>query len=49
MDNQQERLIGLLQAKCHEDPEGFRRFLPGVAELLPELPPRRSRLRSAFA
>ena len=38
----------MLQAKRREDPEGFRRFLPGVAELLPELPPRRSTLRSPF-
>ncbi len=48
MNGREKRLVDLLQAKCHEDPEGFRRFLPGVAELLPELPPRRSRLRSAF-
>lgn len=37
----------MLQAKRREDPEGFRRFLPGVAELLPEPPPRRGKPRSS--
>ena len=48
MSVQQERLIDLLQAKYREDPKGFREYLPGAAELLPEQPPRRSRPRSPF-
>ena len=48
MNTQQNRLIDLLQAKRREDPAGFQKYLPGAAELLPELSPRRSRLRSPF-
>ncbi len=48
MNGREKHLVDLLQAKRHEDPEGFRRFLPEVAELLPEPPTRRSRLRSTF-
>ena len=48
MTAREKHLVDLLQAKRREDPEGFRRFLPEVAELLPELPRRRSRLRSTF-
>ena len=45
MSIREERLIDLLQAKYREDPKGFRKYLPGAAELLPEQPPRR---RSPF-
>ena len=48
MTTREERLIDLLQAKYREDPEGFRKYLPGAAELLPELPPKQSRPRSPF-
>ena len=44
----QELLIDLLLAKHRNDPEGFREFLPGAAELLPERPPHRSMARSPF-
>ena len=43
-----ELLIDLLQAKYSEDPKGFREYLPGVAELLPEPPLRRANRRSTF-
>ena len=48
MTTQEKRLIDLLKAKYREDPKGFRRYLPGAAELLPEQPPTRSRARSTF-
>ena len=48
MNTQEKRLIDLLQARYREDPKGFRKYLPGAAELLPEQPPRRSRPRSPF-
>ena len=48
MTTQERRLIDLLQTKYREDPKGFRRYLPGAAELLPEQPPTRSRARATF-
>ena len=48
MTTQEKCLIDLLQAKYREDPKGFRRYLPGAAELLPEQPPTRSRARATF-
>ena len=48
MTTKQERLIDLLLAKHRNDPEAFREFLPGAAELLPERPPHRSMARSPF-
>ena len=46
MTTQERRLIDLLQTKYREDPKGFRKYLPGAAELLPEQPPTRSRARA---
>ena len=46
MSSQEKRLIELLQVKYREDPKGFRKYLPGAAELLPEPSPR-SRSRSS--
>ena len=48
MSTQQERLIALLQAKRRADPQGFRKYLPGVTELLPAPPARRSSAPSPF-
>ena len=48
MTNQERRLIELLQARYREDPEAFRKFLPGAVDLLPEQPPGRARRRSLF-
>ncbi len=48
MSAKRDRLIELLQAKYREDPNGFRAFLPGAVELLPEQPPKRRRTRSPF-
>ena len=48
MSIREEHLIDLLQAKYREDPKGFRKYLPGAAELLPEQPTRRSRPKSPF-
>lgn len=48
MSIQEKRIIELLQAKRRKDPEGFRKYLPDVADLLPDPPPRRSRARSTF-
>ena len=45
MDFRSQRVLKLLQRKYREDPVKFRRFLPGVVELLPE--ENRSRRRSA--
>ena len=36
-----DRLIDLLRARYREDPQRFREYLPGAAELLPEPPPGR--------
>ena len=41
MTSTEKRIIDLLQAKRKEDPEGFREFLPAVADLLPTPPPKR--------
>ena len=38
MSVQTKKLINLLQAKRRDDPKGFRKYLPGVEELLPPLP-----------
>ena len=48
MSIQEKRLIELLQAKYREDPKGFRNYLPGAAELLPEPSPGGGRPRSPF-
>ena len=45
---QEKRLIELLQAKRCEDPEGFRAFMPDVAEMLPDHSLRRTRRSSPF-
>ena len=45
---QKKRLIELLQAKYREDPKGFREYLPGAVDLLPEQPPDSGRRRSLF-
>lgn len=37
MNTQEDRIIELLQSKRREDPKGFRKYLPDVADLLPEL------------
>lgn len=46
MSVKERNLIELLQARYSEDPVGFREYLPGVAELLPEPSPRRVRTES---
>lgn len=46
MSVRERNLIELLQARYREDPVGFREYLPGVAELLPEASPRRVRTES---
>lgn len=48
MSVQERNLIELLQARYREDPKGFREFLPGVAELLPEMSPRQGRKKPPF-
>lgn len=48
MSIQEKRIIELLRAKRREDPKGFRKYMPDVAELLPRLPPERSRPKSPF-
>ena len=48
MSIQERRLIELLQARYREDPKGFRKYLPGVVDLLPEQPPEIGRRRSLF-
>ncbi len=48
MTIQERHLIELLQDKYREDPKGFRKYLPGAADLLPELPPGAGRRRSLF-
>lgn len=42
-----DRLVSLLQAKRRKDPKGFRKYLPDVADILPE-PRRRSISKSPF-
>ena len=46
MSVKERNLIELLQARYREDPVGFREYLPGVAELLPEPSHRRVRTES---
>ncbi len=46
MSTQEKHIIDLLQAKRRKDPDGFRKYLPDVARLLPDLPPMRAKLRS---
>ena len=46
MSTKRDRLIEMLQAKYWDDPNAFRAYLPGAAELLPELPPQRRRRRA---
>ena len=48
MSIHEKSLIDLLQARRREDPKGFNKYLPGVADLLPELPPERSKSKSPF-
>ena len=48
MSVKERNLIELLQARYREDPKGFREYLPGVAELLPEPSSRRVRTESPF-
>ena len=38
MSTQEKRIIDLLQAKRRKDPDGFRKYLPDVASLLPDPP-----------
>lgn len=44
MDIQEKQIIDLLQVKRSQDPDGFRKYLPDVAELLPD--PTRERTES---
>ena len=44
----ERRLIELLQARYREDPKGFREYLPGAVDLLPEQPPESGRPTSLF-
>ncbi len=44
----ENRLIDLLQAKRREDPDGFSKYLPGAADLLPEQLPRRGKTEFSF-
>ena len=39
MTTEEKRIIDLLQDKRRKDPDGFRKYLPDVARLLPD-PPR---------
>ena len=48
MSIQERRLIELLQARYREEPKGFRKYLPGAADLLPEQPPGGGGRRSPF-
>ena len=48
MSIHERKLIELLQARYREDPKGFRKFLPGAVDLLPEQAPGRARRRSLF-
>ena len=42
MSTQEKHIIDLLQAKRRKDPDGFRKYLPDVARLLPDPPPMRA-------
>lgn len=44
MDIQEKQIIDLLQVKRSQDPDGFRKYLPDVADLLPD--PTRERTES---
>ena len=48
MTIQEKRVIDLLQVKRREDPEGFRKYLPSVDKILPDLPSRPGRTKAAF-
>ena len=45
MSTQEKHIIDLLQAKRRKDPDGFRKYLPDVARLLPDPPPMRTKPR----
>ena len=45
MSTQEKRIIDLLQAKRRKDPDGFRKYLPDVARLLPDPPSMRAKPR----
>ena len=45
MSTQEKRIIDLLQAKRRKDPDGFRKYLPDVARLLPDPPTVRAKPR----
>ena len=44
---QDKRLLELLQAKRREDPDGFRAYMPEVAEMLSEQPTKRTRRKGS--
>ena len=46
MSTQEKRIIDLLQAKRRKDPDGFRKYLPDVARLLPDPPTVRAKPRT---
>ena len=48
MKSRNERLARLLRDKFRSDPDGFREYLPGAAELLSEQVPTRRRFGSPF-
>ena len=48
MSTKSDRLIDILRLKYSEDPDSFRRFLPGAAELLPEPLPSKGSSRSPY-
>ena len=48
MSAQERQLIALLEAKYREDPKGFRKFLPGAVDLLPDAAPKRKGSNSPF-
>ena len=45
MSTQEKHIIDLLQAKRRKDPDGFRKYLPDVARLLPDPPIERAKPR----
>ena len=48
MSIEERRIVELLRTKRREDPKGFRKYMPDVAELLPRLPPESGRRKSPF-
>ena len=48
MSIHERKLIELLQARYREDPKGFREYLLGAVDLLPEQPPESGRRTSLF-